>query len=417
MRIAVVGSGISGLTAAHLLDVQHEVVLYEAQERLGGHTCTVPVSVGDETFGVDVGFIVFNDRTYPGFIKLLDRLGVASDETEMSFSLSCEKTGLEYDASSLSGLLAQPSNVLRPSFYRMWADALRFYREARDLLHEDEHGDASKATLGEYLSARRFGEDFVERHLLPMGAAIWSTDVERMKSFPLSTLLHFFENHGLLNLRDRPHWRVVRGGSTRYVKAIEAGFRGQIRTSTPVLAVRRSAHNVSVLTACGEDSFDHVVLASHAGQSLRMLEAPTDAERAVLGRIRTQPNELVLHTDASVMPRAKRAWASWNYRLAADEKGSVSLTYHMNRLQHIETPVELCATLNPCHEIPPEHVLRRFQFSHPVFDHEALAAQAERDAICGVDRVHYVGAWWRYGFHEDGVQSALHVTRRFGVDL
>ena len=383
----------------------------------GGHTCTVPVDLGDRTVGVDVGFIVFNDRTYPGFIKLLDRLGVESEDTEMSFSLSCEKTGLEYDASSLSGLLAQPRNALRPRFYRMWADALRFYGEARDLLRKSESVDASKTTLGEYLAARRFGEDFVERHLLPMGAAIWSTDVQSMKSFPLSTLLRFFENHGLLNLRDRPQWRVVRGGSSRYVDAITQRFRGQIRTATPVLAVGRSALSVSVHTTLGEERFDHVVLASHAGQSLRMLEAPTDAEREVLGHIRTQRNHLVLHTDASVMPRAKRAWASWNYRLAADENASVSLTYHMNRLQRIDAPLELCATLNPCREIPAEHVIRRFQFDHPVFDQEALKAQAERQAICGADRVHYAGAWWRYGFHEDGVQSALQVTRRFGIDL
>lgn len=414
MRVAIVGSGVSGLVAAHLLRRAHEVEVFEAADWIGGHTHTVPVEVGGRRFEVDTGFIVFNERTYPGFCRLLDQLGVASKPTEMSFSVRCERSGLEYAGGTLGQLFADRRNLVRPSFLRMVRDVPRFYRDARAFLAAPEE----KASLGEWLAGRGYSREFVEHHLVPMSAAIWSAEPGRVLDFPARSLLRFFENHGLLSLRDRPSWRVVEGGSARYVEALVAPFRDRIHLRCPVRSLRRGAGGVELVTGDGSrHRFDEVVLATHAGQALALLADPSPAERAVLGAIRTQRNDVVLHTDERLLPRRRRAWASWNYHLGADGAGAATVTYHMNRLQGLDAPVELCVTLNRSDLIDPARVLARFSYHHPVLDVAAVRAQGHFADVSGQRRTHYCGAWWGNGFHEDGVRSALRVAASFGLSL
>lgn len=415
MRIAIVGSGVSGLVVAHLLRRAHEVEVFEALDWIGGHTHTVPVDLDGRTYQVDTGFIVFNDRTYPGFCRLLDQLGVASKPTEMSLSVRCERTGLEYAGGTLSQLFADRGNLVRPSFLRMVRDVLRFYRDARRLLAAPDE----KVTLGAWLAGRGYSREFVEHHLVPMTAAIWSAEPGRVFDFPALSLFRFFENHGLLSLRDRPRWRVVEGGSARYVEALTAPFRDRLHLRCPVRSVRRLADGVELATGDGvRRRFDEVVLATHAPDALALLADPSPAERAVLGALRTQRNEVVLHTDARLLPRRRRAWASWNYHVGCeDAAGGVAVTYHMNRLQGLDAPVELCVTLNRSERVDPARVIARFSYQHPVLDLPAARAQRHHDAVSGRRRTHYCGAYWGHGFHEDGVQSALRVAAGFGLAL
>ncbi len=410
MRIGIIGTGISGLTCAHLLSADHELVIYESGDHIGGHAHTVDVEIGAGVHAVDTGFIVFNDRSYPGFTRLLERVGVERQPTEMSFSV-CSDEGLEYGGGSLDALFAQRRNLLRPSFLRMCADIGRFYRDARAFLADPD----PKTTLGDLLTARRYSAAFVEQHLLPMGAAIWSTDLPRMRDFPAQPLLRFFENHGLLQLSGRPQWFTVPGGSRTYVDALTRPFRDSIHLRRPVRSVRRGRDWVEVADASGRrERFSHVIVATHSDQALRLLADASPAEREILGAIRYQPNEVVLHTDASLLPRSRRAWSSWNYHLRADDPARVCVTYHMNRLQLLDPGEELCVTLNGTDRIDPDRILRRFSYDHPLFDLAALRAQGERAAIDGVGRTHFCGAYWGNGFHEDGVTSALEVCRKFG---
>lgn len=414
MKIAIVGSGISGLVCAHGLHRRHEIRLFEADDRLGGHTHTHDVEIGGRTVAVDSGFIVFNERTYPGFVRLLDRLGVRSHPTDMGFSVQVERTGLEYGSTGLRMLFAQPRNLVRSSFHRMIRDVLRFQREAPRLLaHPDE-----KATLGEYLSGHGYSREFVEEHLVPMAAAIWSAEPPKILEFPALSFVRFYQNHGLLSRHDGPVWRYVEGGSRSYVERLAAPFRDRVRLATPVLGVRRRSRCVEVHSARhGRERFDQVILATHSDQALALLEDPHEAERAVLSAIRYQPNEAVLHTDASLLPRRRRAWACWNARVPASPAERVQVTYHMNQLQRIDVPVELCVTLNRTDEIDPTKILARASYAHPVFDRTALEAQALHDRVSGLHRTHYCGAYWGNGFHEDGVQSALRVLRGLGAGL
>jgi uncharacterized protein len=414
MRLAIVGTGVAGLVSAHLLRHAHEIVVFEAADRIGGHVHTVPVELGGRRFDVDTGFVVYNERTYPAFCRLLRQLGVASRATDMSFSVRCDASGLEYSGGSLDGLFADRRNLLRPRFLRMVGEVLRFYREARGFL---EHPDP-KVSLGAWLEGRRFGRELIDDHLLPMSAAIWSAAPGEVLAFPALTLLRFFENHGLLSLRDRPRWRVIEGGSARYVDALVAPFRERIRLGSPVREVRRTGPGVELCIASGERLlFDQVVLAVHGDQALALLADATPAERAVLGALRTQRNDVVLHTDPDLLPRRRRAWASWNYHRPADPAASPSVTYHMNRLQGLDAPEALCVTLNGADRIDPARVLARFHTTHPLLDGAAVEAQAHWGRVSGTRGVHFCGAYWGYGFHEDGVQSALRVGARFGVSL
>ena len=400
-RTAIIGSGIAGLTVAWRLRHDHQVTLFEAAPRLGGHTHTHSVCVDGRDIAVDTGFIVYNDRNYPTLTRLFEELGITGHATGMSFAVSCQHNGLEYNGGSIPGLLARRRNLLSPDFWRMVRDILRFNREAPALLQEPAPGPS----LGEYLAQAGFSAPFLSNYLLPMGAAIWSVPTAEMREFPAQRLVEFFANHGLLSLSDRPQWYVVAGGSQRYVDAIVQGLQEPPRLATPVLGVRRDDHGAIIRTAAGSERFDHVVFACHSNEALALLEDPSPAEREILGAIRFQPNDVVLHTDTTLMPRARAAWAAWNYRLSGGDVEATTVTYWMNRLQHIDAPTQLLVTLNQTEDIRPDRVIARMRYSHPVFDRPAVAAQGRQDEISGARHTWYCGAWWRYGFHEDGCQS------------
>lgn len=414
MRIAVVGTGISGLVAARRLCAEHDLTVYEAADRIGGHTHTVDVTEGGRELRVDTGFIVFNEKTYREFCKLLRELGVSWQESDMSFSARCDATGLEYNGTSLNGLFAQRSNLLRPSFWRMTRDILRFYREAIEVLDEG-HPDV---TLGEYLDRNGYSEIFCEKHMIPMGAAIWSSRPEEMRSFPMRFLVQFFHNHGFLLVDGRPQWLVVRGGSSEYVAPLVEPFRDSIRKGSPVASVARVPGGVRVTTTGGDaEVYDRVVLATHSDQSLRMLSDATPLERELLGAFRYQENDVVLHTDASLMPRKRRAWASWNYHVTDPPSELPTVTYWMNNLQSLDAREQYLVTLNRTADIAPDRILRRFTYHHPIFSPEAVRSQERHGEIDGTHGVHFCGAYWRYGFHEDGVLSGLRVAERIAAEV
>jgi predicted NAD/FAD-binding protein len=409
MRIAIVGTGIAGNVAAYRLRKDHDITVYEASSYVGGHTNTIDVEEGANTIAVDTGFIVFNDRTYPNFIDLLDEIGQESQQSVMSFSVSSADGRLEYNGSGLNGLFAQRRNLLRPAFLRMIRDILRFNKEALTSLPQEKEGQ----TVGGYLFEHGYSREFVNDYLVPMAAAIWSAEPVAIREMPLEFLVRFFSNHGLLQLEDRPVWRVIKGASREYVEKLVAGHRDRIRLGTAVRKVVRHAGGVEVLTdRCGSEWYDAVFLACHSDQALAMLDSPTVAERDVLGAIRYQDNEAVLHTDASVLPKRRRAWAAWNYHLPRDAHRQVAVTYNMNMLQGLDCAEQYCVTLNNDRDIDPAKVIRRIQYQHPVYSLEAVAAQ-RRQAELNSDRTFYCGAYWRNGFHEDGVVSALHAIAHF----
>ena len=409
MRIAVVGTGIAGNVAARELHREHEVTVFESAAHVGGHSHTHEVEVEGRAVRVDTGFIVFNRRTYPRFSALLDELGVATRESRMSFSVRCEASGIEYNGTDLDGLFAQRRNLLRPSFLGMVADILRFNREAPRLL--ETHG--GEKPLGEFLAQGRYGRAFVDRYLVPMGAAIWSTDPARMLSFPARFFVRFLHNHGMLTVNDRPAWWTVSGGSARYVERLVEPFRDRIRLRTPVEWIRREANGVLVKARGALPvRYEAVFLACHSDQALRLLADPTPAERSVLGAIGYSTNEAVLHTDGRLLPRSRRAWAAWNYHRMAEPGAPVALTYNMNILQGLATPRPLLVTLNLAGAIDPARVLRRITYHHPLFTPVAVAAQA-RHAEINSGRTFFCGAYWRFGFHEDGMWSALEALRHF----
>ena len=404
MRIAIIGTGIAGLAAARRLHADHDLTVFEANDYVGGHTNTIDVELEGQRWAVDTGFIVFNDWTYPNFIALMNEIGVDSQPSDMGFAVRCERSGLEYCGSSLNQLFAQRSNLARPSFWRMIRDILRFNREAPGLLkgREDQLG------LGEYLARERYSRQFIEHYIVPMGAAIWSADPAVMLAFPVRYFVDFFNNHGLLSVNDRPQWRVIKGGSRSYVGPLTAPFANRIRTSTPVQRVLRKPHAVELLLGDGHRaSFDAVVFACHSDQALALLDQPTETEREVLSAIPYQPNLAVLHTDERVLPRRRRAWAAWNYHIPAEPRATVAVTYNMNILQNLDAPVEFLVTLNPNMEIDPGRVIRTIEYQHPVYTPRGIAAQRRRNELMGQNRSFYCGAWWSYGFHEDGVKSGL----------
>lgn len=412
-RVAIVGGGVSGLVCAHILHRRHEVDLFEANDYIGGHTHTIDVERAGRRYAVDTGFIVFNECNYPNFTRLLDQLGVESQPAPMSFSVRVEPEDVEYSSRSLNSLFARRRNIVSPSFHRMVRDIMRFNREAPRLLY----GEADP-TLGEYLDANGYSDVFRENHILPMGAALWSAPVEEMHRFPARFFVRFFVNHRFLQVRGRTPWRVVRGGSRSYVDELIRPFADRVKLSCPVRTVRRLESGVEVETVAGERRlYDAVVMASHSDQSLRLLSDPTQAERQVLGAIGYQRNEVVLHTDESVLPRRRRAWASWNYRVDGDSARSARVTYNMNMLQSIEAPETFCVTLNDDGAIDPGRVLGRYVYHHPHFTLGAVEAQRRLGEINGTDRVFFCGAYWGFGFHEDGVNSALEVGRHFGEGL
>ena len=413
MKIAIIGSGIAGNVVAHHLYRHHEITLFEGASHIGGHTHTHSVVLDGERHEIDTGFIVFNDWTYPNFIALLNELGVATRPSSMSFSVSNERSGLEYNGTSLNTLFAQRQNLLRPSFHRMIREIMRFNREAPRLLESPD-----ETTLGDYLAVERYSPVFIRDYLVPMGAAIWSTDPQRMLSFPAAYLIRFFHNHGMLSVDDRPQWRVIRGGSARYVEKLVAPFRHRIRLNTPVEAVRRMPDRVMVRPRGGEaERFDQVFFACHSDDALRLLKDASPAENEVVGAIPYQKNEAVLHTDTALLPRARRAWAAWNYHVLNPERmidhAPATLTYNMNILQGLQSRNTFCVTLNRTARIAPEKIIKQLTYHHPLYTTAGVAAQQRQHEINGVNRTYFCGAYWRYGFHEDGVVSALNALRHF----
>ncbi|MDX1733881.1 MAG: FAD-dependent oxidoreductase [Halioglobus sp.] len=413
MNIAVVGSGISGLACAHYLSADHEVTVFEAGPRIGGHTATVDVQLGTRRYAIDTGFIVFNDWTYPNFIALLDELGVDSKPTTMGFSVKDPESGLEYSGASLDTLFAQRRNVLSPGFIGMVRDILRFNRESVADLEAGRLPEGE--TLGEYLARNGYGARFAEHYLVAMGSAIWSAQCETILDFPVQFFLRFFKNHGLLSVKNRPQWRVIEGGSREYLKPLCRRFADRIHTSCPVKSVARLPQGgVELLLDNGQRRrFDEVVIATHSNQALRMLEQPSLAECAILGAIPYQNNEVVLHTDVRQLPNTRKTWSSWNYTLGDTGQPAV-VTYNMNILQGIEAPETFCVTLNNTAAINPHKIIGRFEYEHPVFSLDGMAAQERWDEINGVGGIWYCGAYWRNGFHEDGVVSALRVANAIG---
>ena len=409
MNIAIVGTGIAGNVAAYKLRAKHDITVYEASPYVGGHTNTIDVVEDGRTIAVDTGFIVFNDRTYPNFIELLEEIGQQSQPSVMSFSVSSGDAGLEYNGAGLNALFAQRRNILRPPFYRMIRDILRFNRDAMATLPLEEEGQK----VGEYLLKHGYSREFMDHYLVPMAAAIWSAEPQAIQDMPLRFLVRFFDNHGLLQLKDRPVWRVIKGGSREYVSKLVAGHRDRIRLETPVKAVIRHGSRVEIVTEQhGSDWYDAVFLACHSDQALALLDNPTSAERDVLGAIRFQDNEAVLHTDASVLPKRRRAWAAWNYHIPGDRSRHVAVTYNMNMLQGLACSEQYCVTLNNDRHIDPARVIQRIQYQHPVYSREAVAAQ-QRQAELNADRTYFCGAYWGNGFHEDGVVSALNAIAHF----
>jgi uncharacterized protein len=417
MRIAVIGAGISGLTVAHLLDPVHEVTVFEAAGQAGGHTNTVRVDTPNQTHHVDTGFIVFNDRNYPRFERLLARLGVGSQPSTMSFSVSDGHGDFEYSGSSPNGLYAKRAHLVTPWFQRMLADLVRFNRAARALV-ASAPADGPQISLGHWLERQHFSRPFIDRLIVPQAAAVWSADPGQMWTFPARFLAEFFDNHGLLGLRGRPQWRTVSGGSARYVEALTRRLRGPVRLTTPVQSVARATDHVLLTPRGGPpERFDEVVLATHSDQALAILDDASDLERALLGAFPYQENEAVLHTDRTLLPRRRRAWASWNYHLVREPSSRAAVTYHMNRLQSLDAERDFCVTLNRTEAIDPSRIIRRISYAHPVYTPAGVAAQARAADISGQNRTHFCGAYWGWGFHEDGVVAAERVAAQLGATL
>jgi len=412
MKIAVIGSGISGNVAAYHLNKTHDITVYEANDYIGGHTHTHDIRHKGKQYCVDTGFIVFNHKTYPNFIALLDELGVEEQLSTMSFGVKCDKSGLEYMGSTINSLFAQRRNIFRPSFWRMILDILRFNREATNLLQ----ASSDDISLGDYLEQHKYSAVFINHYLVPMAAAVWSADLKLMFDFPARYLIRFFHNHGLLSVNDRPDWYVIKGGSKTYARALTRAFKDKIKLSTPVTQVERIDGGVRVTSSEGEETFDAVFFACHSDQALRMIKSPTDTEKQTLGAIKYQDNEVVLHTDASVMPKRKIAWAAWNYHLLEGDQSRVPVTYNMNILQSLDCEDQFCVTLNNTDAIDQSKVLKRLNYHHPIYTKESVAAQA-RHAEINTDRFYFCGAYWRYGFHEDGVVSALEAIKRFEAEI
>lgn len=409
-RFAVIGSGISGLSAAYFLSRKHQVFLFEREARLGGHTHTVTVDSSLGPLAVDTGFIVHNERTYPNFCRLMRELRVETQPSDMSFAVTSPGAAFEYSSRGASGFFAQRRNLARPGHYTLLSEILRFNRVAPAILDQPE---SRELTLGQFLEAGRYDRRFAEQYLFPMASAVWSMPQEDLNGFPAVTLIRFFQNHGMLGINTHPQWKTIRGGSQAYLSPLTAPFRERIVSPVEILSVTRRPTGIE-LQFRGRPSlqFDEVVFACHGNQILSLLANPSDAEREILNNFTTTRNEVCLHTDRRLLPRRPAARASWNYQIG--DNGKVTMTYHMNRLQSLSTPEDYCVSLNANGSVAPEHALRRMVYFHPLFNKAAVRAQNRWQEISGRDRVHFCGAYWFYGFHEDGVRSALRVAESLG---
>lgn len=416
MKVAIVGSGISGMTCGHYLaENQHDVHLFEADTRLGGHTHTHEIEVASGKYNVDTGFIVHNTKNYPNFLKLMGKLCVATQESTMSFSVKAENPDLEYNGTTMNALFAQRRNLFRPSFHRMIRDILRFNKEATSYYQKIKDAIFEEKTLEEFLLSNRYSEEFTEHYIMPMGAAIWSASRQEMRHFPLNYFVRFFHHHGLLQVNDRPKWRTLVNGSKSYIPKLTDNFKHNIHLNSPVQSVRRNATGISLTTGGKTMDFDHVIFATHADQTMKILETPTHDETSIMKGFAYRPNDIILHTDTSVLPKRKLAHASWNYYLPKSLRERVAVTYHMNILQNIPSPEKFLVSLNMDEFIDPKKIIKMIPYSHPVYDVSSVTSQQRWGDISGKDRVHFCGAYWGNGFHEDGVKSAVKVMEKFGI--
>jgi len=414
MKIAIIGTGISGLTSAYLLSKEHIVHVYEAQEYIGGHVHTLPVHLNGISYEIDTGFIVFNDRTYPNFNKLLNKINVLSQPTSMSFSVKCETTGLEYNGTSLNGLFAQRLNLIKPSFLLMVKDILRFNRDAKEFLTDS----VEEITFGEFLNRGGYSNALKNNYALPMASAIWSAKSKVIENANFRFFAQFFENHGMLNISDRPQWRVIKGGSKQYTLKLIEPITNKIRINSPVDKIIRKNKGIEVVyNKQQKELYDRVIIATHSDQALKMIENPSNAEIEILSSIPYQTNVAHLHWDCSVLPKQKNAWASWNYFKPNKMKDETTVTYYMNMLQSLDMPKNICVSLNMEEHINPKKIYKKIIYQHPVFTSEAILAQKKHKEIDGIDKIHFCGAYWGSGFHEDGVNSALSVCKFFGRSL
>lgn len=416
MKIAVIGSGISGMASAYYLSKSHEVHLFEASDRLGGHTNTIDVTIGKKNYAVDTGFIVFNSKNYPLFSALMNEIGVEHQNSHMSFSVKSQKDGLEYNGTSINSLFCQRINLFRPKFHRMVRDIIRFNKEATQYFLKYAHAATDESmTIEEFANRNNYSEEFIENYLVPMGAALWSASRGEMRQFPLNFFVRFFHHHGMLTVDARPQWYVIKGGSKSYIPKLTARYSDNIHLKAKVSKVKRTSDGVEVYIDGETLKFDHVVFSSHADHTLQILDNPTDQESEILGAFKYRPNDVLLHTDTSILPKSKLGHASWNYFIPEFERERVAVTYNMNILQSIKAHETFLVSLNMDDLIDPSKVIKKIAYSHPVFDLEASNAQKRWSEISGQDRIHYTGAYWGNGFHEDGTRSAFQVAHSFGV--
>jgi predicted NAD/FAD-binding protein len=414
MKIAIIGSGISGLVCAHLLHRDFDLSIFEANNYIGGHTHTIDVTNADGSYAVDTGFIVFNQQTYPNFCKLLEQLGIDSQPTQMNFSVRCEKTGLEYGSASANTLFAQRKNIISLSFWRLVREIFKLRQHLIEYLDSDE----PDVPLGEFLARHNYSQRFIDQFVVPLGASLWSAEPGQIRKFPARTFGRFFENHGFLQATNPIQWRVITGGSRQYVEKLVTPFKNRIYLSTPVIRARRTADYVELEFANHEKArFEQVIFATHSDQALDILADPTAEERTVLGSIPYQENNTILHTDDTLLPQNHRTWSSWNYVIMPDQTDRAAVTYNMNMLQSIETSETFCVSLNMQQMIAENKILGRYLYHHPVYLEDSIQAQESHGLISGHNRTHYCGAYWGYGFHEDGVRSAMKTAEYFGKTL
>ena len=413
LKIAVIGSGISGLTSAFLLSKKYEVSLYEKNNYVGGHTHTHEIYENDKKINVDSGFIVYNENTYPNFMKLLNILKIESQHTKMGFSVKSDYEDFEYAGNSVNSIFAQKSNILRPNFLKMIYQILRFNKVSKNEFNNIDEN----VTLNDFLIKFSFSEKFINHYIIPMGAAIWSTSPQKMLNIPAKFFIRFFNNHGLLEVTNRPQWWVIKNGSFQYVKKIIKPFEKNIFLNCKVNSIIRKNNQVKIKFDKGEKIFDHVIIATHSDQALNLLSDPTDDENKILGAIKYQKNIALIHTDQSILPRRKIAWSSWNYLLNESQDDFVTLTYNMNILQTLKSKKVYCVTINNTTSIDDRKIIKKIKYHHPLFDILSVKAQQQKNKICGQNNTYFCGAYWGYGFHEDGVNSALDVCKKFGIEL
>mgnify|MGYP001414745739 CR=1 FL=1 len=413
LKIAIIGSGISGLTSAYILSKKHEVYLFEKNDYIGGHTHTHEIKENKNNINVDSGFIVYNENTYPNFIKLLDILNIERQHTEMGFSVKSNSQDFEYAGNSINSIFSQRKNIFKPSFLKMVYDILKFnYQSKRDIKKI-----STNITLKQYLDSSSYSKEFIDKYIIPMGAAIWSTSPELMLQVPAVFFIRFFKNHGLLDITNRPQWWVIKNGSNQYVKEIIKPFKKNIKLNTKISSIERKNNGAEVSYGDNKEFFDSVIIATHSDQALLLIDDLTDKESDILGKIKYQKNTALLHTDTSILPNRKIAWSSWNYLINHDQEKIVTLTYNMNILQTLKSNKTYCVTINDSTNIDKSKILKEIKYSHPLFTIDSVDAQKRKDEICGKNDTYFCGAYWGYGFHEDGVNSALDVCKKFGLSL